>query len=127
MHQNSAFTFNVATGIVHGPSDKPHTVGKRETASWTVCEHLRAVLDAQLKQGARIEYVTGQGSWSLIDLDVSLDRVDSGALSNVSLALPNLAAWTNTDSHYPLQSGLSCAACRQTLSWPTTTTRLQSE
>lgn len=123
MLQDSSFTFDVATGVVHGPSDKPHTVGKRETASWTVCEHLRPWLDKQLRLGAQIDYVTGPGSWSLIDLDVSLNRVDNGALSGVDVAPANLTLWTNTDSHYPLQSGVSCAVCRQTLSWPTTTTR----
>lgn len=123
MPQSSPFTFDAATGVVHGPSDKPHTVGKRETVSWTVCEHLRPILAAQLDQGARIDYVTGPGAWSLIDLDVSLNRVDNVALPTVDASAGSLELWTNTDSHYPLQSGMSCANCRQTLSWPTTAMR----
>jgi hypothetical protein len=113
-----SFTFDRSTGMVRGPSDQPHTVGRRETASWTVCEHLRYTLADQLSNGARIAYVTGPGAWSLIDLDVSLDAVDATRLPADSSAPKALARWTNTDPHYPLQSGLSCEQCRQTLSWP---------
>lgn len=118
MPSHSGFNFDDSTGVVVGPSDRPYTVGKHETASWTVCEHLRTILVEQLKHGAQIAYVTGPGAWSLIDLDVSLDPVIVASLPTEATLSPGLALWTNTDSHYPLQAGVSCSACRQTLSWP---------
>lgn len=113
-----AFTFDSSTGVVHGPSDAPHTVGKRELASWTLCQHLRTILADQLTAGAHIAHVTGPGAWSLIDLDVSLDPVVATALPTEATLPAGLGLWTNTDTHYPLQSGVSCESCRQTLSWP---------
>lgn len=118
MNPADTFTFDPTTGTVHGPSDKPHTVGKRETASWMVCEHLRGILADQLSNGAHIAYVTGPGAWSRIDLDVSLDSVAVAALPAEGSSPNNLTPWSNTDPHYPLQSGVSCEPCRQTLSWP---------
>ncbi|MGV3711324.1 MAG: hypothetical protein ACO1Q7_21060 [Gemmatimonas sp.] len=118
MSPADTFTFDRTSGVVHGPSDQPHTVGKRATASWTVCEHLRDFLADGLSKGARIAYVTGPDAWSHIDLDVSLSAAPTGTVSTEGTAPKGLTFWTNTDTHYPLQSGLSCDTCRQTLSWP---------
>lgn len=118
MIPDQQFTFDNNTGVVRGPSDTPYTVGARQIASWTVCEHLRSTLHAQLTARVRIVHVTGPGSWSKIDLDVSLDRVDMSGLPDGETFPGALDFWTNTDPHYPLQSGVSCSGCRQTLSWP---------
>jgi len=113
----AAFFFDAADGTLRGPTGWPRPVGLAEVESWRLCEHLRPALAALLAEGASIVAVTGPGAWTRIDLDVTLDAGPAGGGMPAGQAAA-LSAWSNTDAHYPLQSGLSCAACRQTLSWP---------
>jgi hypothetical protein len=114
----SAFTFDAASGALSGPTGWPRPAGVPERGTWSVCEHLRSRLTAFLTSGAAITSVTGEGAWSQIDLDVALDRGPRDAAGLAEPLPSTLLFWTNTDSHYPLASGLHCPACRQTLSWP---------
>lgn len=115
----TTFSFDAKSGALSGPTGWPRPAGAPERGEWTACEHLRPHLAAFLAAGGAISSVTGEGAWSQIDLDVGLDR---GPRDAAGLPLPLTEAlqfWANTDSHYPLASGVHCPACRQTLSWPT--------
>jgi len=113
------FSFDAATGALSGLTGWPRPANVPERGTWTVCEHLRPRLASLLASGSRVSSVTGEGAWSQIDLDVGLDRGPRDAAGLDAPVPPSLLFWTNTDSHYPLASGLHCPACRQTLSWPT--------
>jgi hypothetical protein len=74
---------------------------------------------ALLAGGSRVIAVY-LGAWSRIDVDVLLDRGPTAAsLDGTALVATGAGTWKNEDSHYPLNEGLVCPACRQAIGWPT--------
>jgi len=112
------FDLTEATGDLTGPAGDPRLPGSPEEGSWKVCMHLLPTLGGLLAAGRMILAVTGEGTWTQIDLDVVLDG-GPPADSLAGILVPGVETWTNTDSHYPLDTGVVCRACRQTVSWPT--------
>ena len=104
----SSFTYDPASRLVMDTSS-----GER----WTVCEHLAAPLAALLGQPAAIRSVST--SWTRMDLAVGLSRGPSiRPAAPAFLTPPGVTAWSNDDSHYEVEFGITCAACRQAISWP---------
>lgn len=89
-----------------------------ESHTDTVCPHLSPALQHLLQQGATVQEINRM-AWSLIDLDIVLDRApDPRELPAAVREEAGAATWINLDSHYPLNHGLVCATCRQALAWP---------
>jgi hypothetical protein len=103
------FTFDTATRAITALSS-----GER----WVVCEHLSGPLDALLDQPAAIVAVSA-GAWTRTDLSIRLSRGPALApKAPAFLTPPGVAAWSNDDSHYDVEFGIACRACRQAISWP---------
>ncbi len=84
---------------------------------WTVCEHLAAPLALLLARPAAIESVST--AWTRMDLAIALSRGPSiHPAPPACLTPPGVTAWSNNDSHYAVEFGITCATCRQAISWP---------
>jgi hypothetical protein len=78
-----------------------------------VCPHLSPGLGYLLRQGSGVVAINRM-AWSLIDLDIVLDRAaDPRALPTSIREEAGAQPFVNFDTHYPLNHGLVCAACRQ--------------
>jgi hypothetical protein len=85
---------------------------------WVVYEHLAGPLDALLYQPAAIVAVP-VGAWTRTDLSIRLSRGPSVVpKAPAFLTPPSVAAWSSDDSHYDVEFGIACQACRQAVSWP---------
>jgi hypothetical protein len=83
-----------------------------------VCPHLAPGLEYLLAQGSTVVEVNRM-AWSLIDLDIVLDKAaDPRSLPAIVGEDAGAETWVNFDPHYPLAHGLVCGACRQALAWP---------
>jgi hypothetical protein len=82
-----------------------------------VCEHLRPYLEQLISSGSRISgYST---AWSNCELSVTLDDGPSIALANQLFQLSEgVELWYCSDSHYSIENGLFCRACKHALAWP---------
>ena len=102
------FTFDSGSRLITNLSS-----GQR----WTVCEHLAEPLTALLGQPASIQSVST--SWTRVDLAVGLSRGPSiRPAAPAFLTPPGVTTWANDDSHYSVEFGITCSACRQAISWP---------
>lgn len=83
-----------------------------------VCQHLTPSLAILLSSGSKVKDVYRK-AWSEIDLDIQLDQgpvpADFAAQHPLS---PGVTTWRNDDTHYGLDEGLVCKACRQAIAWP---------
>jgi hypothetical protein len=87
--------------------------------AWVLCPHLRPILGRLLHEGpARI--VGATAAWTRTDLAVTLDRGPSEAdlAARWLPSHPDVEAWKNDDSHYAVEFGVRCPACRHAISWP---------
>jgi hypothetical protein len=77
-----------------------------------ICDALRPILQLELALGNEIEAVLVDGSlkWPLHLEEI---RTKLGAPST------DVKLWTNTDTHYPLETGFVCEQTRHTLAGPT--------
>ncbi len=82
----------------------------------TLCPHLAPVLQTLLDSGGQIVSLS-RGAWSAIDLDVMIDLGPGADVLAPDLA-PGVKPWSNRDTHYPLEQGVTCSSCRHSLSWP---------
>lgn len=104
----SSFTYDPAQRLVMDASS-----GER----WSVCEHLAEPLRALLGQPATIQSVST--AWTRMDLTIGLSRGPSiRPTAPAFLTPPGVTAWSNDDSHYAIEFGIACGACRQAISWP---------
>lgn len=106
------FRFDQATGFIT-QDGVPRQV-------WALCGHLRAPLVRLRTSGSELLGVTT--SWTGTDLAVTL--TSGPALKAVASSLgplePDVVPWSNNDTHYPVEFGVACRSCRQTLAWPQT-------
>jgi len=83
-----------------------------------VCLHLRPIFIRLVPRHSRITGLS-VGAWSHVDLDIVLDRGPHPDLLAAAIPLvPPIEFWANHDTHYPIEFGLRCVQCRQSLSWP---------
>jgi hypothetical protein len=93
------------------------TQGPKEQVD-TVCPHLPPGLEYLLRQGSGVVEINRM-AWSLIDLDIVLDRADDPrALPSSTREEAGVQPFVNFDTHYPLNHGLVRAGCRQAIAWP---------
>ncbi len=83
-----------------------------------VCFHLRPIFTRLVPRHSRI---TGSsvGAWNQVDLEIVLDRgPHPDSLAAAIPLVPPIEFWANYDTHYPIEFGLRCVQCKQSLSWP---------
>lgn len=107
---SDAFRFDAATGFITQDS-VPRQV-------WALCNHLRGPLAKLLASGAELVGVTT--AWTRTDLAVTLSTGPSlSAVREVFGPLDSdISTWSNNDTHFPVEFGIACRYCRQTLAWP---------
>jgi hypothetical protein len=91
-----------------------------DTASgseWVLCPHLTALLSALLAQPATL--VSVSTGWSRTDLSVTLSRGPAlEAVPSFGPIPPGVTSWANNDTHYSIEFGVACGACKHSISWP---------
>jgi len=86
-------------------------------ARWQLCPHLAPLLAALLRRPASVTGVST--AWTRTDLAVAIDA--GPALSDLTsiVELPRgVEPWSNDDTHYAVEHGLLCTACKHAISWP---------
>ena len=85
-----------------------------------ICEPLRPILQLEIALGNEIQSVAVD-TWTETPLAVSLKRPLHLEEIRTKLGAPSaqLKLWTNTDTHYPLETGFVCVETRHSLAGPT--------
>jgi hypothetical protein len=84
-----------------------------------ICDALRPILQLELALGNEIEAVLVDG-WTQTPFAVSLKRPLHLEEIRTKLGAPSadVKLWTNTDTHYPLETGFVCEKTRHSLAGP---------
>jgi hypothetical protein len=84
----------------------------------TLCVDLQAILDLELGLGNEIAYVA-EPAGTACPYAVSLKQpLHHEVIRERGLLPPWIKAWTNTDTHYELESGYACEKTRHSIAGP---------
>lgn len=82
----------------------------------TLCAHLRPLVDALLRGGARVEAI--DSGWTKAQHVLTLSEGLNADAAKREARAHGLEFWQNNDSHYSIEYGWFCVEHKHAVSWP---------
>lgn len=81
------------------------------------CEHIRKILIHEEARGNKIKECSE--GWSKANLVIDMEKsLDVDYANSLVISGEKLRYWENNDSHYTLQKGFFCDACKHSIAGP---------
>ena len=82
-----------------------------------ICEHLKVIFKHEESRGNKIKEKSE--GWSKVNLVITMEKsLDIVFAKRIIDSGFKLRVWENNDNHYPIQKGLSCDECKQSIAGP---------